>query len=244
MKLSIVIPAYNEEKYIGICLDSIFENLNKKNHDVEVIVVDNACTDRTAKIAQSYPSVKLVHEPKKGLVRARQAGFLVSTGDLIANMDADTKITENWLDTIFLEFSSNPDLAALTGPCKFFDLTASKKILVKFFYFLVYLNYLFQKIILRKAGFLQGANNIVRRDALLKAGGYNRDIDFYGEDTDLAKRIQKEGKIKFLFHFYNYTSARRLNSEGIIKMGLKYIVNYLWISFFKKPFSKKVIDVR
>ena len=93
MKLSVVIPAYNEEKFIGECLQSIFHEIEGKNYDLEIIVVNNASTDNTRDIVASHPKVKLVDEPDKGLVKARRAGFLASKGELIANLDADTRVT-------------------------------------------------------------------------------------------------------------------------------------------------------
>jgi len=69
MKLSVVIPAYNEAEFIGDCLNSIFHEIEGKNYDLEIIVVNNASTDKTREIVASFPQVKLVDEPAKGLVR-------------------------------------------------------------------------------------------------------------------------------------------------------------------------------
>ena len=69
MNISIVIPAYNEEKYIGDCLRSIVAT--RTDEILEIIVIDNASTDDTAMVAQQFPGVHVVHEPQKGLTRAR-----------------------------------------------------------------------------------------------------------------------------------------------------------------------------
>jgi len=95
MKLSIVIPAYNEEKYIARCLKSVLgqiETLEKKR-DIEIIVVNNASSDKTVEIVSQFieAGVLLVHENERGLPKARQAGLDASSGDLIANVDADLK---------------------------------------------------------------------------------------------------------------------------------------------------------
>jgi glycosyltransferase involved in cell wall biosynthesis len=71
MKLSFAIPAYNEEANIGACLTSILQELESKSWDVEIIVINNASTDRTAEIARSFPNIRVIDEPMKGLVRAR-----------------------------------------------------------------------------------------------------------------------------------------------------------------------------
>lgn len=80
MKLSFVIPAYNEAENIGKCLDSVFRALEEKECDSEVIVVDNASTDGTAEVAGRYSKVVVVRETRKGITFARQAGLTASGG--------------------------------------------------------------------------------------------------------------------------------------------------------------------
>lgn len=244
MKLSFVIPAYNEEEFITDCLKSIFKELEGKNYDTEVIVVNNASSDKTRQIASSFNKVKVVDELQKGLVKARRAGFMASSGDLIANIDADTKLTPGWVDKVFKEFSQDEKLVALSGPFIYYDLSKPKQALVLFYYYLGFIIYLINRFILSVGSMLQGGNFIVRREALEKIGGYNLDIYFWGEDTDLARRLNKVGKVKFTFKLPMYASGRRLKAEGIWKMGIKYPLNYFSTIFFKRPVSKKVEDYR
>lgn len=244
MKLTFAIPAYNEEKQIGGCLESVFKELEGKNYDVEIIVVNNASTDRTAEVAGKFPGVRVVDQPKKGLTWARHAGFLAATGDLIANIDADTRLPKGWVETVFREFDKNKKLVALSGPYIYYDLPFLTSIGVKAFYWAGYITYLFNHYIFRRAGMLQGGNFILKRDALEKIGGFNLDISFYGEDTDIAKRIQKVGRIKFTFHLPMYTSGRRLAKEGLILTAVRYTINYFWVLTFKRPFTKKYKDIR
>ena len=94
MRLSFVVPAYNEEAYLPACLESILTQIDPATSGLapgtcEIIVVNNASTDRTREVALRYPGVTVVDEPRKGLTFARQAGFAASTGDLIANVDSD-----------------------------------------------------------------------------------------------------------------------------------------------------------
>jgi len=245
MKLSFVIPAHNEEKYIGQCLDSIFRELKNAPYDVEVIVVNNASTDGTREVAQKYPGVIVIDEPAKGLVRARRAGFLGATGDLIANVDADTMLTPKWVDKVFREFEKDKKLVALSGPFIYYDLPKRIDFVVrKIFYPIGFIIYLVNHFIFRRGGMLQGGNFIVRRDALVKIGGYNTDIDFYGEDTDIANRIGRIGKVKFTFKLPIYSSGRRLAGEGTLTMALRYGINYFWMTFFGRPYTTTSIVVR
>lgn len=244
MKLSFVIPAYNEELYIANCLKSIFEETKDKLFDTEIIVVNNASSDRTKEVALSWSGVKVIDENRKGITYARQAGFKASIGELIANIDADTRLPQGWLAKVFSEFSKNEKLVALSGPHIPYDLSRAARLGFWFFYSLGYLTYLINHYILKKGAMLQGGNFILRREALEKIGGFDLGISFYGEDSDIARRIQKMGRVKFTFNLPIYASGRRLKNEGIIKAGLKYAINHVWIIFRKKPFSKEYRDIR
>lgn len=244
MKLTFAIPAYNEEANIGPCLASVFKEIAGKPYEVEIVVVDNASTDRTGEIARSFAGVRVVEEPKKGLVRARQAGFKAATGDLIANIDADTRLTPGWVDTVLREFVKDDQLVGLSGPFIYHDLPARIRVFVRLFYALGYVCYVVNRFVLRVGSMLQGGNYIIRRSALEKLGGFDERFDFYGEDTDIACRLHALGKVKFTFRLPIYTSGRRLKKEGVLHMGLKYSVNFFWTTFLRKPYTKESIDVR
>ncbi|MEK7187935.1 MAG: glycosyltransferase family 2 protein [Patescibacteria group bacterium] len=244
MKLSFSIPAYNEEKNIWRCLDSIFQELKGKKYQVEIIVVDNNSTDRTAEIAKSYAGVRVVPETKKGLLYARERGYETATGDLIANVDADTILTPGWIDTVFQEFEENPNLVALSGPYVYYDLPPLVQMVTKFFYSFGYIVHRFNLLFGGNGTMLQGGNFVLRKTALDAIGGFNTDIAFYGEDTDIAVRMSTVGKIKFTYRLPMKTSGRRLAEEGVVTTGFRYAINHFWMLLFKKPFTVKYGDVR
>jgi len=237
VKLSVVIPAYNEEAHIGGCLNSILAEINGKNYDMEIVVVNNASTDKTRDIIVSFPEIKLVDELDKGLVKARRAGYLASRGELVANIDADTRITPGWFDKVFEEFSKNNKLVALSGPFIYYDLSKSARAGVRTFYYLGFFTYLINRYVLGVGSMLQGGNFVVKRTAMEAIGGFNSDFDFWGEDTDLARRLVKVGGVKFTFDLPIYASGRRLEKEGIAKTGWRYTLNYFSTIFFKKPYD-------
>lgn len=244
MRISFVIPAYNEEAYIGQCLESVLKEIEIGDGDTEIIVVNNASTDKTKEIALSYPGVKVIDEPRKGLPKARQAGYLSSKGDLIANVDSDNMLPKGWTKKVLMEFLRHERLVGLSGPLIYHDLSKFKNLQVKIFYAFGYVSYLFTHFVLRKGGMLQGGNFVLRKSALDRVGGYNTDIDFYGEDTDIARRIQQAGYVKFTFKLPMYSSGRRMAKEGLFSTGLRYAINYLWILILKKPFTQTSTDVR
>jgi len=269
MKLSFVIPAYNEENYIGDCLDAIIKqkrelettrdsgqvsNARDKDNDsdtgIEIIVANNASTDGTGAIVKKYiaqypaAGIQLVDEPHKGIVWARRAGFLVSTGDLIANVDSDTRITPGWIKRVLAEFAHDPKLVGLSGPFIYYDAPWKVRASTRFFYYLTFGLYFLNRFVFRAGSMLQGGNFIVRRDALEKMGGYDTNLNFYGEDADIARRLNKMGHVKFTLKLPTFSSSRRLAKEGGLTTGLRYAINYFWIMAFKKPFTQSYSDIR
>jgi GT2 family glycosyltransferase len=89
-----------------------------------------------------------------------------------------------------------------------------------------------------------GAAFVARRDAIAAIGGFNRNIEFYGEDTDLARRLSHIGKVIFRMDFCIYSSARRFKHEGILKTNFTYMLNFIWPAFFGRPLTRTHKDIR
>jgi len=236
MTISVVIPAHNEEKYIGRTLECVVENA--PSNLLEIIVVNNASTDNTARVAAAFPKVRVVNETKKGITQARQAGLNASNGELVACVDADTWLSKQWFEILNREFEQDSNLVCLSGPYWYREFSPFKN-------FFVQLWYLVAKFIAVFTGYLvQGGNFVVKRQALLKAGGFDTSIAFYGEDTDIAQRMHGMGKVKFLMSFRAASSARRIIEEGFLKIGWTYAINFFSIIFSKKPTTKNYKDIR
>jgi glycosyltransferase involved in cell wall biosynthesis len=244
MRLSFVVPAFNEESYLPDCLESILAQTRDLADPVEIIVVNNASTDRTREVALGFPGVRVVDEPRKGLTFARQAGFAASSGELIANVDSDSRLTAGWVKQVLDTFAAEPKLVAFSGPFIYYDLSPSQRISVQVFYAAAFLVYVLNRYILRAGSMLQGGNFVLRREALEEIGGFNTAIAFYGEDTDVARRLNRIGQVKFTFGMRMYSSARRLKKEGMLTIAGRYTINYLWTTFRKKPFTEEYIDIR
>ena len=103
-KISVIVPAYNVEKYISRCLDSI---LNQTYHNLEIIVVNDGSTDNTKNIISSYVEkdkrVQIVNQENKGLFHARLAGLEKATGDYIAFVDSDDYISRDYYRVLINE---------------------------------------------------------------------------------------------------------------------------------------------
>ena len=252
MRLSFVVPAYNEEAYLPACLESILDQTRHlPSGTTEIIVVNNASSDRTREVALSYPGVIVVDEPRKGLTFARQAGFAASSGSLIANVDSDSRLTRGWVAQVLATFDEadarvghHRPLAALSGPILYYDLGARDRLFVHVFYLIGWATYAMNRYILRVGSMVQGGNFVTSRQALEDIGGFNLAISFYGEDTDIACRLNTVGEVRFTFDLKMFSSARRLKKEGMLTMAGRYSINYLWTTFFKRPFTNTHIDIR
>jgi glycosyltransferase involved in cell wall biosynthesis len=111
MKVSIVVPAFNEERYIGRCLSSI---VNQSVSPDEIIVVDNNSTDKTAEIAKSF-NVKVISQKLPGTINARNLGFDSALYDVIARTDADSVLDKNCVAEIKKYFQKNKNIDAVLG---------------------------------------------------------------------------------------------------------------------------------
>jgi glycosyltransferase involved in cell wall biosynthesis len=234
--ISLIIPAYNEEAYLPACLDAVMRNVAGKA--MEIIVVDNNSTDGTKEVVERYPGVTYVFEPEKGITRARQRGFLESKGEILAFVDADTLPPANWIEQIWEQFARKKDLACLSGPYSFYDLSGMRnKISTGWF--------VAARPLYGITGYMMvGGNFAIPRDVLEKMGGFDSSIEFYGEDVDIAKRARKQGKVLFSPRFVMPTSGRRMKKQGFAKIAGIYFINYFSIVFRGKPATKDYQDVR
>lgn len=239
--LSVIIPAFNEERYIGKCLRAVF-NL-KGISDCEVIVVNNASTDRTKEVVKKeFSEVKLIEEPQKGLTLAYNRGASQAQGDILVFVDADVILPQDHLEKIRKMFRKDLKLAALSGPYIYDDFWAKLLFNWVIIFFVLPGELILNRFLNIMAGVTSG-NLAVRKKVFDKAGGFNEKI-FYGLDTDFAKKIRKLGKVRYKFSLRVKSSARRLKTEGRMRMLLRYSANLFWPYFFERPFSKDYKDIR
>ncbi len=235
-KISLIIPAYNEEKYLGSCLEHALKNGG--SDFFEIIVIDNASTDQTATIASNYPQVRVVREDWKGLTRARERGLKEARGEILAYLDADTHLPPGWTKTAIKEFNQNPKLVALSGPYTYYDFPRTQQIWIKLYWFAATVMYWFTGYM------LVGGNFLIKKEVLEKMSGFNTKIEFYGEDTDLARRASKYGKVKFNLKLIMPTSARRLKGQGTLKTAYFYFINFISQVVLHRSTTKDYADLR
>jgi glycosyltransferase involved in cell wall biosynthesis len=242
--VSFVVPAFNEEALIGSCIYSILSEISRRQCQAEIIVVNNNSTDSTSRIASSIPGVSVIDEPERGLVQARRAGCLAARGKLIANIDADTMLPPGWLDVALAEFERNPNLVALSGPFIHYDAPKRVQLMASGFYRLALLGSSLVKLVTGTGSMMQGGNFIISKNALQSTNPSNPQFRFYGEDTEIARRLGKVGEVKFSHALRAYSSGRRLVAEGTLKEAGLYLVNYMSTVILNRPFSKEWRDFR
>ena len=98
-KITVIIPAHNEEKYIKRCIDSVKESANGYAGETEIIVSCNRCTDATADIAKEN-GAKVIFNDYRCIAKVRNDGIHAASGDIIVTIDADNRITPGTLSEI------------------------------------------------------------------------------------------------------------------------------------------------
>ena len=201
MKISIIIPTFNEEEY----LPKLLESIQKQTfNDYEVIIADSNSQDKTVEIATKY-NCKIV---KGGLPAVgRNNGAKVAQGDFLVFLDSDLILTENYLENTVKEFEDkNIDI----GISQMIPIT--DKLIYKIAHsFCNYFLILIEKIKPHGAGCY---GIITKRSKHIEANGFDESLDF-GEDTDYIERIGKKSKFKVLRNVKLYVSTRRLEEEGL-----------------------------
>ncbi|MCQ2451096.1 MAG: glycosyltransferase family 2 protein [Clostridia bacterium] len=101
-KVSIVVPVYNVEKYLSVCIDSI---INQTLKDIEIILVDDESTDSSGKICDEYAKkdsrITVIHQKNKWLGGARNSGIKIAKGEYITWVDADDYIKDDYCEKLY-----------------------------------------------------------------------------------------------------------------------------------------------
>lgn len=228
--VSVVIPAFNEEDYLGATLES----LHKQDYvgTYEIIVVDNNSTDATAAVAKSF-GARVVSEKNPGVCHARQKGTTAAKGEIVISTDADTTFSPTWLSTIASGFA-DPAVIAVAGPCRFIDPP---------YWGTVYPRILFggvSKLARYTNGpaYVTATNTAFRKSAWV---GYNTQLTQGGDELDLLRNLKKQGKVIFNNANPTFTSSRRLQRGLIYNLFVTLLYYYFLEYFLTRMFKIQVI---
>jgi len=223
--ISFCIPALDEEILIGRCVRSIHDEIIRAGmvlgRDAEIIVVDNGSTDATSFVAE-INGAKVVYEPRRGLLRAKQTGYEASHYQLIAFIDADCMLRSGWIDQALYAFRDSR-IAAISGPYRYYDLPFGKYVAATVFAIYGALSHITPT--------MMGGNSVLRRDVIDSFGGFDTSIQFWSEDTFTAMACSKRGKVRFDLRLIVDSSGRRLAVDGYIKTFVTYVYSHLVFRF-------------
>ena len=181
MKLTIIVPAFNEEAYLVPTLGSIHaaaDHLRARSDvDVDIIVVDNASVDGTAAVARDLGAT-VVHEPVRGIARARNTGARRAAGDVLVFFDADVIVPRTLLVAIC---AAMRDPTCVGGGV---DLDYRPRRLFVRLYLRVW------RLLGRLTRMVQGAAQFCRKDVFEEVGGYDESV-WMGEDVDFHWALRK-----------------------------------------------------
>lgn len=226
MLISVIIPAFNEERYLPQTLARLRDAISACPYSVEVLVVDNESTDRTAEIARSF-GVTVVPETAHNIGRVRNAGANVAGGNVLVFVDADTVVPSHFLAKVADAMASS---ACLGGSADVVHRPASKLLRA----YLQAWRWLGTAL-----GMTQGAAQFCRSSAFSALNGYD-ESQFMGEDVDFYWRLKKLSKkmggyLRFLDDVQVVPSPRRFDNSPIWRTLVW--TNPLFVALFRKTRS-------
>lgn len=208
---SVIIPAHNEEKYIGKCLQAVKSAAKYVGDEkTEIIVVANRCTDKTVAIAKHY-GAKVVINEEKCIAAIRNAGVREAKGEIIVTIDADSLMTKYSLREIKFLLDSGNYVGGGTNP-KFDRMSVG----IAFSSAYVAMNLI--PIMMKNGGYLSGAMFWLYKRDFDVIGGFDETLVSL-EDMDFAVRLKKLGdkrgqKYGTLKRSYILTSSRKFDEFG------------------------------
>lgn len=215
-RVSIVIPVYNEAAQLAACLDAISRQTVKP---YEVIVVDNNSSDESADVARRYGFVRLLHEPKQGVLHARTRGFDTAHGDIIARIDADSILPGDWVAAVQAVFE-DASVDAVSGAALYYNVAAAGAFNA--------IDLFFRRRLERKMGdrlYLWGANMALRRSAWQRVKPFLCSTGGLHEDYDIAIHLQELGaRVTFDERLQAQVSSRRID------VSYRDFMRYVWVS--------------
>ncbi len=225
LPISVIIPTYNEEKYIRNVLDGLRD---QNFRDFEIIVADWNSTDSTRRIAEQY-GARVVPVEAKGIGKARNKGAAAARGKVHVFLDADTRPRSGLLQAYNEAFKANHIVAA-TGPILPLEKTNRR---INFGYKFVSIFFVKLSILFGQPSIV-GSNFAVRSDAFKRVGGFDERYLTY-EDYDLSLRLRKEGKISYINGAVVHASTRRVKEWGVFGYFAYHTGNMLRYHLLKKP---------
>ena len=184
LKLSVAVPCYNGETFLGTTLESLLAQTRPPD---EILVVDDGSSDGSREIAVGYPVRLLIHQENAGLAAARNTALEAATGDVILYVDVDAAADEALVETILGGFSSD-DVVGVGGRG-----IESKILTTADRWRAIHAPQGHGQVPLEQCEHLFGLCMAYRREALLEIGGFSAQFRTNAEDMDVGFRLRARG---------------------------------------------------
>ena len=207
--LDVVIPCYNEAGDIAACLDAL---LVQADDIRRIIVVDNNSTDDTKHIvadyADAHDGITLITESRQGAQYARTTGLLAAQADVVARIDADTRVAISWAAALRTYYEAHPEVSVATGATEYHDLPARRLTNFMTWFFM----YASNKLIGGSIG-LYGANMSIRTTLWREISDEVKMNPDIMEDLSISLVLQAKGyKIAYIKDAFARVSGRRMRT--------------------------------
>jgi len=191
--LSVIVPAYNAERTIKDCIESLLNQDYKDKY--EVIVVDDGSTDDTAQIMAKYPTVKFIKQSNAGPAAARNRGASEANGEIILFTDSDCVPERDWIRMMLEPFHENKDVVGVKGIYR----TKQRELTARF----VQMEYEDKYRYMEKEDFIDFIDTYsagFRKEKFMEMKGYDTEFSVAcAEDVELSYRLAKRG-YKMIFN--------------------------------------------
>jgi glycosyltransferase involved in cell wall biosynthesis len=215
--VTIVIPAYNEEKTIARTLNSICQNTT--TYSVEIIVVNNNSKDKTAERVEAC-GVTCILEANQGIMFARNCGLANARGRYIINADADTIYPRNWIQSLIDPLEKNGKAAVTYGRYSFLPEKNTKRFTYCLYESVADVSRKVNSYFKDEAVNVYGCCSAFRKEHALQVDGYNHPPGAT-EDGYLALKIRNRGfgKLVYVKQALVWTTDRRIHIDGGLWVG-------------------------
>lgn len=238
--VSVIIPAYNTEKYIRETIDSV---LTQTYPNIELILVDDGSTDNTASITETLirdkKNTRLVRQKNQGVSAARNNGFAVSNGSYIAYLDADDVWTPRNVERWLLKFAADSELVVVHSDCQEID-GESKKINIIHH---GHEGFLLDNL-LQGGKWINGTSgSLVKREIIQAVGGFDVHLST-GADQEFFFRIASKGKVgrvpEVLWYYRIHSNNMHYNTKLLEKDTLLAFIRADEHKLFRTPAFRRL----
>jgi len=223
-KVSIIIPTYQEGRYIG----NLLSHLTNIDHPAEIIIVDGGSTDKTIEVAKRFTD-NIYQIKERGISKAKNYGAKNANGDILIFLDADVELPPDFINRVLDAFK---DRRVVGATC---NIMPSRPRPSERAFFLFY-NLLLRFCSLFKPH-SRGEFIAIRREVFMKIGGFNESLSCL-EDHDLAMRASKIGKFIFINNLTIYETLRRIRKLGLLNVVRTWMINYIFFIIRGKPLAE------